>query len=269
MCLPSRFRCLFLPAIGCLFKDGNRRWLCWLLTVIDKGVWEYGFLLGTCTAPMVWSVVFSGFRSICVLTVIGSLFDSNSFLSTGCFLFRLDQILSDPLQRQPSYFKVYDVSSCCGPGQCSSLHSRLRFAVGWIFRLNSRLHCGYLHVLFLCWMVLAMTIFALWSRWTMATCSATIVYRSHNNYKAQFDQLLLFTIVIFDNCCISYISFALQFPQVHYSKGTILHFPGESQDTELYRSMAGCNFCCHEIDPVGAGLVLAQTLTYFAPYIPC
>ena len=54
--------------------------------------------------------------------------------------------------------------------------------------------------------------FALWSRWTMATGSATIVYRSHNNYKAQFDQLHLFTIVIFDNCCIAYTSFALQFP---------------------------------------------------------
>ena len=45
---------------------------------------RYSFLLGACTAPMVWLAAFSGFRSICVLTVIGSLFDSNSFLSTGC-----------------------------------------------------------------------------------------------------------------------------------------------------------------------------------------
>ena len=37
---------------------------------------------------------------------------------------------------------------------------------------------------FLRWMVLAMTVFALQSCWTMASCSATLlVYRSPNNYK--------------------------------------------------------------------------------------
>ena len=73
-------------------------------------------------------------------------------------------MLSDLLQRQPSFFKVSDVPSCCGPGQCSSLHSRLRIAVEWIFRLNSRIHCGSLHVPFLRWMGLTMAaVVALWS----------------------------------------------------------------------------------------------------------
>jgi len=40
---------------------------------------SYGMISGILRAA-----VFSRFRSICVLTVIASLFDSNSFLLTGC-----------------------------------------------------------------------------------------------------------------------------------------------------------------------------------------
>jgi hypothetical protein len=38
-------------------------------------------------------------RLIYVLTVISSLFDLNSCLMAGAFLFRLNRIISDPLQR--------------------------------------------------------------------------------------------------------------------------------------------------------------------------
>jgi len=49
---------------------------------------------------------------------------------------------------------------------------------------------------------------------TMAACSEVMVYRELTIIiKVQSDQLHFFTIVIFDNCCIAYISFALQFPQ--------------------------------------------------------
>ena len=68
---------------------------------------------------------------------------------------------------------------------------------------------GYVYALLLRWVLLEMTVW-FYGRLEMIQnfFKITIII------KVQFDQLHLFTIVIFDNCCIAYISFALQFRQI-------------------------------------------------------
>ena len=58
----------------------------------------------------------------------------------------------------------------------------------------------------------------------MAACSEVIVIELTIIIKLQFDQLHLFTIVNFDNWCISYISFALQFPHEKLLPSVLTNF---------------------------------------------
>ena len=130
-------------------------------------------------------ITFSGFWSICVLTVIGSLFDSNSFLSTGCVFISVGSVtvwsVAMPtilfqsiwcifmLRTWAMFILAFKIEICSWMDFSTQFSHSLWLFVSSVYALDC----------------IGDGRFALWNCWTMAAWSAIIVYRSHNNYKRQ------------------------------------------------------------------------------------